>query len=41
MNTGLLPDSALTDEGAHLVFDSMREIAESLPILRTHWDQPL
>ena len=41
VNTGLLPDSALTDEGAHLVFDSMRELAEALPILRTHWAQSL
>ena len=41
VNTGLLPDSVLADEGAHLVFDSMRELAEALPILRTHWAQSL
>ena len=37
VNTGLLPDSALSDEGADLVFDSMKELAEALPILRELW----
>lgn len=41
VNTGLLPDSALADEGAHLVFDSMQELSEALPILRAHWTLPV
>jgi len=41
VNTGLLPDSALADEGAHLVFDSMQELSKALPILRTHWTLPV
>ncbi len=37
VNTGLLPDSALTDRGAHLVFPSMKALAEALPELRRRW----
>jgi len=37
VNTGLLPDSALSDRGAHLVFPSMKALAEALPELRRRW----
>lgn len=30
VNTGPLPDSALTDEGAHLLFHSMAELSENI-----------
>ena len=30
VNTGPLPDSALTDEGAHLLFHSMTELSENI-----------
>ena len=30
VNTGPLPDSALTDEGAHLLFHSMKELSENI-----------
>lgn len=39
VNTGLLPDSALLDEGAHLLFHSMSELAEALPLLRQRWQE--
>lgn len=38
VNTGLLPDTALLDEGASLVFRSMTELAETLPLLRSCWE---
>lgn len=38
VNTGLLPDTALLDEGASLVFHSMTELAETLPLLRSCWE---
>ena len=41
VNTGLLPDSALSDEGADLVFGSMPELAEALPHLLTLWSKAL
>lgn len=37
VNTGLLPDEALLDQGAHLLFHSMGELADALPQLRTAW----
>lgn len=39
VNTGLLPDSALLDRGADLLFHSMGELVEALPTLRTLWEQ--
>lgn len=39
VNTGLLPDSALLDEGAHVLFHSMSELAEALPLLRQLWTE--
>ena len=41
VNTGLLPDSALSDEGADLVFASMPELAEALPHLLALWSKAL
>ena len=39
VNTGLLPDSALLDRGADLLFHTMGELAEALPTLRALWEQ--
>lgn len=39
VNTGLLPDSALSDRGAHLVFPSMSALAEALSPLLRLWQE--
>lgn len=36
-NTGPLPETALTDEGANLLFPSMMALAENWPLLRQHF----
>ena len=38
VNTGPLPESALTDEGANLLFKNMTELAESFNTLKTEWE---
>lgn len=40
VNTGPLPDEALSSRGANLVYSSMIELAEELPSLRELWSKP-
>lgn len=39
VNTGPLPDSALTDEGANLLFSSMKELSDNWDNLRKDFDR--
>ena len=38
VNTGPLPENALTDEGANLLFKNTTELAESFNTLKTEWE---